>query len=569
MLSADHATVYYGRRETHMKNYLRDYIPGAALSFAGCFMLALYAPLELLFNNTREFRFGFRILFPQLLKLFGIGLPLCLAVFALCYVLCRRLYDIVLCVGIAAYLGAYVQGMFLSGHLPPLDGTTIQWDQYTGQNILSITVWLAIFLGIGLAAFFLRRKGIYRIVTAVSAFLTAVLLVTVIASGIINHGFSDPAKYALTKNNEFTMSSDQNLVVFVVDATDSRTFSEMLAAEDPQFADVLEDFTYYPDTVGAYPFTKLAIPYILHGQWYENQEDFFKFTDRAVSESPLLTALREKGYQSGIYEEDLYWIGSESLKDLDNIEPFRYQLSSSTQLIKEELKLVWFKYAPWPLKRCVLVDKDRFNHLLLLPDGLVPFNDDNSDFYQTLQSSDVTVIPEKCFRFIHIEGAHVPFRYDKDVNLIENGTYEQNIECSMTVVAAYLQKLRDAGVYDNSAIVLMADHGYGHKRARALIGRLNPLLAVKGVGEKHPMGISEAPISYEDLQEMYRRLLNGAPGTEVFDAREGDTRTRRTIMYDFKEEDQMAEFVQTGHAFDIETMIPTGRIYCREKDQLP
>ena len=549
-----------------MKNYLRDFIPGAVLSFAGCFMLALYAPLELLFNNTKEFRFGFRILFPQLLKLFGIGLPLCLAVFALCYFLCRRLYDIVLCTGIAAYLGAYVQGMFLSGHLPPLDGTEIQWDQYTGQNILSVAVWLVVLLGVILAACFLRRRGIYRIVTAVSAFLTAVLLVTGIASGIINHGYSEPARYALTKNYEFTMSSDENLVIFVVDATDSRTFSEMLTGEDPQFADILENFTYYPNTVGAYPFTNFSIPYILHGQWYENQEDFYTFTDRAISESPLLTALQEKEYRSGIYEEDLYWIGSESLKYLDNTEPFQYRLSNSTQLIKEELKLVWFKYAPWPLKRYVLVDKDRFNHLLLLPDGLVPFNDDNSDFYQTLQSSDVTVIPEKCFRFIHIEGAHVPFRYDKDVNLIENGTYEQNIECSMTIVAAYLQKLRVAGVYDNTAIVLMADHGYGHKRVRTLVSRLNPLLAVKGKGEKHPMGISEAPISYEDLQEMYQRLLNGAPSTEVFDAREGDTRIRRTIMYNYQEEDRMAEFMQTGHAFDIETMIPTGRRFRREKD---
>ena len=529
-------------------------------------MVALYAPLELFFNNTKEFRFGFRLLFPQLLKLFGLTLPLCLAVFALCYLLYRRLYDTILCAGAAAFLGAYVQGMFLSGHLPPLDGTEIQWDQYAGQNILSIAVWLVICIGFVLAARFLHRKGIYRLVIAMSAFLTAVLLITGITSGIINHGFSENTKYALTKNNEFTMSSDQNLVVFVVDATDSRTFSQMLAGEDPQFADILEDFTYYPNTVCTYPFTKFSIPYILHGQWYENQKDFYTFTDRAISESPLLNTLREKDYRAGIYEEDLFWIGSESLKDLDNIEPFQYRLSSGTQLIKEELKLVWFKYAPWPLKRYVLVDKDRFNHLLVLPDGLIPFNDDNSDFYQTLQASDVTVVPEKCFRFIHIEGAHVPFRYDKDVNLIENGTYEQNIECSMTIVNAYLQKLRDAGVYDNTAIVLMADHGYGHNRDRDLLGRVNPLLAVKGLGEQHPMGISEAPISYEDLQEMYQRLLNGAPATEVFDAKEGDTRPRRVLLYYFEDEDYMAEFLQTGHASDIETLVPTGHYFNREND---
>ena len=547
-----------------MKTFLRDFRPAAALSFAGCFLVAIYAPLELLFNNTKEFRFGFRLLFPPLLKLFGLGLPLCLMGFAACYLLYRRLYDDLLCAGAAAYLGAYVQGMFLSGGLPPLDGTRIHWNQYASQNILSIAVWGVICVGFVLAARFLHRKGIYRIVTAVSVFLTAVLLVTGVTTGIMSHGFSESTKYALTKDNEFTMSSDQNLVVFVLDATDSRTFSEMLSSEDPQFADTLEDFTYYPNTVCAYPFTKFAIPNILHGQWYENQEDFYTFTNRAIAESPLLGTLRDQDYRMGIYEEDLFWIGSDSLKDLDNIQPFQYRLSSGKQLLKEELKLVWFKYAPWPLKQYVWVDKDRFNHLLRLPGDLVPFNDDNPDFYQSLQDSDITVVPEKCFRFIHIEGAHVPFRYDKDVNLIENGTYEQNIECSMTIVKAYLQKLRDAGVYDNTAIVLLADHGYGNKREENVVGRTNPLLAVKGVGETHPMGISEAPISYEDLQEMYRRLLNGAPSTEVFDAKEGDSRSRRTLIYYYIDEKHMAEFVQTGHAFDLDTLVPTGQTYNRD-----
>ena len=78
------------------------------------------------------------------------------------------------------------------------------------------------------------------------------------------------------------------------------------------------------------------------------------------------------------------------------------------------------------------------------------------------------------------------------------------------------------------------------------------------------MGISEAPISYEDLQEMYRRLLNGAPGTEVFDAKEGDSRSRRTLIYYYIDEKHMAEFVQTGHAFDLDTLVPTGQTYNRD-----
>ena len=61
-----------------------------------------------------------------------------------------------------------------------------------------------------------------------------------------------------------------------------------------------------------------------------------------------------------------------------------------------------------------------------------------------------------------------------------------------------------------------------------------------------------------------RRLLNGAPSTEVFDAKEGDSRSRRTLIYYYIDEKHMAEFVQTGHAFDLDTLVPTGQTYNRD-----
>ena len=57
-------------------------------------------------------------------------------------------------------------------------------------------------------------------------------------------------------------------------------------------------------------------------------------------------------------------------------------------------------------------------------------------------------------------GAHVPFYFDKDVNVIDDADYYTSIESSMTVTMAYLNKLREAGVYDNSVIIILSDHGY-------------------------------------------------------------------------------------------------------------
>ena len=171
------------------------------------------------------------------------------------------------------------------------------------------------------------------------------------------------------------------------------------------------------------------------------------------------------------------------------------------------------------------------------------------------------------FKFIHLNGAHAPFIYDKDANVIgvEQGSYRQSMEASITLAANYIQALKDSGAYDNTALIVMADHGYngmGEKEEDFL--RQAALLLIKGRNEQHDtMQISEAPISYEDLQEAYVRLLDGAQSDAVFDWKEGDTRERGFLEYAPGSEKHMVEYLQKGHAQDLTTMVPTGRVFDR------
>lgn len=551
---------------TGRKQFLRDFLPAAALTLAIAFLLTLYGPLELFFTNLSEFRFSFSILFPELLKLFLLLFAVGLLAFALCYALHIRLYRVVLLLGAVGFVCTYIQGMFLSGSLPPLDGRAIRWSDYLLQDVVSVILWLAV----GTAAVLLFRRlspeMFSRLVTGISLFLTSILLVTLVTVGIMNHGFSTKYEAVLTKDSAFTMSSDQNFVIFILDAVDSAAFQELLEGVDPQFADTLSDFTYYPNTVGAYPFTRESIPFILTGKWFENQEDFPTFTARAMDESPLLSTLKSEDYRMGVYEEDLTY-PSDNVYAFENAKKISPRIKSFNMLARKELSLVWFKYAPFPLKRLSHIQMDVFNQLLALPDGEEVFRAHNAEFYNDLRRAEITTVPEKCFRFIHIEGAHVPFRYDKNVRLISEsqGSYLQNIEAGMTIVKTYLQKLKDAGVYDNTVIFLMADHGYGYNRNVAIVGRGNPLLAVKGLHESHPLAVSDAPISYEDLQTAYARTLSGMSAAEAFDAREGDDRPRRFLYYEYQNEHHMQEYTQQGHASDIKTMIPTGQRYDRPR----
>lgn len=129
----------------------------------------------------------------------------------------------------------------------------------------------------------------------------------------------------------------------------------------------------------------------------------------------------------------------------------------------------------------------------------------------------------------------------------------------MTMTDAYLKKLKENGVYDNSVIIVMADHGYGLSYGPR--NRQHPVLFVKGKNESHDYTVSEAPISYDDLQEAFSRLLDGATGEEVFDYKEGDERKRRYLYFEYEHEEILEEFYQEGYAGDLDTLKATGRKY--------
>ena len=158
----------------------------------------------------------------------------------------------------------------------------------------------------------------------------------------------------------------------------------------------------------------------------------------------------------------------------------------------------------------------------------------------------------------------MPFHFDRDVNEIstDEGSYAQNVQASITIVEAYLNKLREAGVYDDSAIIVLADHGYpGSEETDGLLGRSNPLLLIKGFGEKHEMKISEQPLSHADLIGMYPRLLAGEKTDRLFDIPGGDKRKRRCLSFDFINPKFMREYIQKGYASDFDAMEYTGVDY--------
>lgn len=538
--------------------------PGLFLSAAMGFMLGIYEPLVLYFHNKSEFWYDLYLLLPITLLMFlGIFL-LSAVVFGVCCLANGKLYQAAVVGYTILFLATYVQGNYLVGHLPPQDGTPVAWAAYDYQRWYTVILWIVVTALVLLTVKLAGMPGFLKGVRYLGGGITLVLLITAVTVCIETDGLEEKKDMSMTTKYELEMSSDRNFVILIVDSVDGTRLSELLS-EKPEYEEIFTDFTCYENTMACYPYTMFAVPYILSGDWFECDEWIATYTANAYRDASLFQELEERGYRMGAYVGEAPLTDS-SMFRFENVVKDNGKFESITDFVKLELRMVGLKYAPYDLKQLCMMLPEEIPALRERRDDIekVVFDNSNIQFYDMIREDGITLSDEKCFRLIHIEGPHVPFRYDKDVNVIENATYDSGLEATMTILDAYLQALKDSEVYDNTAIMILSDHGYNCAEPDSVYpdNRQHAALLVKGIGEKHEsMQTSQAPISQEDCQEAYLRLLDGRDSSEVFDWQEGDNRERRYMWYEQWDRDEMEEYVQTGDAADTETLIPTGRTY--------
>ena len=228
-------------------------------------------------------------------------------------------------------------------------------------------------------------------------------------------------------------------------------------------------------------------------------------------------------------------------------------------LAGQELKYDLFKFLPFPLKRFSKADKLNFAGTMDR-NSRDAFEWYNVPFYNNHQDHQADITDEKLFHYIHLEGGHVPFDVDANMNPLEDksGTYPDKLIVTMKTFAAYIKYLKDNNAYDNATIVFMADHGYGYDGT----DRQNPILYIKGPNEEHDqMLVSDKQVSYEDLCQAFTELIDGRSSTEIFSELPTDGRVRRYINNHYSAEEHMDEYEQTGKAWDVTTLKLTGRSF--------
>ena len=545
-------------------------MPGIFISLAISFLLFLYAPVDLYCANVSEFWFDFSTLLITALGMFAACFAVLMVLYLIAMLIHPYVYRIALAGGLTLFICTYIQGNFMIDKLPPLDGTSIWWEKYDILRKDTLILWGIVLAVVVLAAIFLRKERFENVAMFISGCMTLMLLVTACSTALTNGALIPKVHLYISEENEFNMSSDENFVIFVLDTADSREFTSLLE-DHPEYRDIFADFTYYENMMGNYSCTMNAVAYILSGEWFENQEPLADYLNDVYLNSPLWEELWSRGYQIDLYEDDIRAQDDSVADNFGNVYHTTVRPNSYLELAKEELKLVGFRYAPYDLKRYCETREIYFDALQVSePDGTTAgiFTEDNMAFKEALLENGVVMDQEqKNFKFIHLEGAHAPFIYGGDMEYVPGGDYRQNMEASIALTAKYIDAIKESGAYDNTAIIVMADHGYngqGDETDRDVGMRPAPMFLIKGMREQHDtMQISEAPVSYVDLWDAYMRLMDGKQSDAIFDWKEGDTRERRYLRYSFSETDHLVEYIQKGHAQDLDGMELTGREFNR------
>ena len=567
MIPADQIPTLRKKKLTGKEKFraaVADLIPGVILSAAFSYMIAFYAPLEIYMNNKAEFWFDFGILMPQMLQLSLLLFCAGVVVFIASYLIFDKLYHVLLAAGGIVYLCTYIQGNYLVGHMPPSDGTDIIWHDYVKDMMVSAVLLVIVTIVISLLIRFFDMPGYRKISVFMCVAITLMLTVSLISINAKTDGTEPKAQsFVLTDEDIFKMSTDNSFVILILDAMDAQVGEELIE-EYPDYQKAFKDFTYYPDTIAAYPYTSRSIPFILTGKWYENKEVFEDFVTEAMDESPLIKELDEKQYT--MYGYSPYIISNnDTLFKFSNIKQIDKKLSSPKRFKALELKLALYKYMPYYLKKLFHFEISDFAEVQYIPDvGADQYAYYNSNFKHLLKNAKIETADGNMFKFIHIEGGHVPFNFNKDLKKIDSktGDYTDKASAALTLAENYLNLLKDADVYDNSTIIIMSDHGFYAPKQDGT-NRHNPLLMIKSAeSKKEAMTVNNAPLSYDDLQDVYHRLLNGSDSDDITDYKEGDKRTRRFIAYfPFTDTDHMKEIEYYGKASEYDNKKYTGNEY--------
>lgn len=509
----------------------RNFLWALASVFPLLFTTIVYVPSETYFTNQKDFLF---VYFDFAQNKYVEAAVLILIVSLCACVLKEKAFRVftALCVGLT--LCVYCQYVFMNGDLPASFGDPVDWDSLLAKKIVNAVIWCVLLF---LPLLYVFISGKIKAAAKIAAVRNAHVLAGVFIGGVqlislivmivsSEHSLFTHERYRLEGSEQYVVSSEKNVITFIIDTADRHYFDDAYEQDPEKFA-FLKDFTYYTNACMMYDSTYLSIPQMLSGTAQLPENDIYKWLDETWSSEPCETfysRLHEENYKVNVFGDFSYDYSAFAGK-IDNCV---FQEDRETSVNYESLfmninALSAFRYMPLAFKQDYYEKVDGLDHILLNGSSC---KTDNSEFLSglDLKCADTT---QNCFIVQHIMGAH------EHTSL----PVPERVSICLDILKEYTDQLKEMGLYDDAVIIVTADHGEHLKPNNTPIWYIKPAGA-----HNDEMQYSAAPIHHSDYLAtvieaagLKRESDGDLFGRSIFDIPEDEQRERLMFQrYGFK-----------------------------------
>lgn len=521
--------------------------------------LIVFAPYEIYIYNCNDFEFSFSDLFGTPLIAGGVYF---IFITLLGLVLPIKLSKILVTLEFALTFCSYLQTMFFNGRMEALLGQEVSWDIAT--VITNLLLWIVAIVIVFIITIKWKEKADngFRFVSFAVTVMQLVALVFLLLTTDVLVSNGNQKGYPSVEGM-LSLSSEKNVVVFLLDYFDGRTMDAVLQ-EYPDILYELDGFTYYPNATSVHSRTFPSVTYLLTGNMCYFDTEYREYVNNAHKEGKLIPTLQQNNIDMGVYTYEQYvgecisaFISNWSYGKI-NVNPIKLE--------KYLLKMTLYRGMPYLLKPQFEYSIGSINNNVKESIQVTdkPYENANDEWVKSEFEKglyiDETTDKNGTFRFFHLASCHNNLSQP-----VEPAVY------SLEIVNDYLRQMKRLGIYEDATVLIITDHGYsgGGETLDMPHETAVPIFFVKPSGSAGvEIKISEAPVSHTDF---IPTVLDGFGleyadiGQPVYNINEAEGRERlyyySALHSDQEGEIELREYKICGDARNASNYVFTGNVW--------
>ncbi len=519
-----------------------------------------FAPMHVISRNFGEFPVPF-------VNILAVHLAFSFALILVVFLVVRILELHILTAALAffslvAFLESWMFYRFAGHH--PLSEKIIDWQAL--QWLSNIELAMALLAAVLLVVFRKRIKLLARLSLSIFVLLTLGFVYDTVSK--FDELFSAQqatAEHSPYLDHFYRLSSERNVIHIVADQAQGAMLHDLLATDYEHYSQVFDGFTLFKQAVGGFESSYPGIVFNMSGESPDPAFDLVRkqpftpdYIEEVLRERSILTVLSQNSFKTfgfqfnpEVFCKGPYTACGGSQEQVFTGVPLNDPKWRLAVAVVTSWDLALFRMTPIKLRARIHDDGRWFAK------KLAAFGSSRSGvidvFTQRLEVED----NPGTYNYFHHAGARPPLLFDRNCRFvgsraINSYTQGEQLRCMLKQLGEMIDALKQAGVYDQTMIVINGDLGTpglgesveartGNGVSPALIGKASTLLLIKPPGATGPLAFSDIPATIGDVPATMMNALgleSEFPGVALFGQALSAGRERDFFTYESSEKVQ-------------------------------